>query len=156
MNLEHVLTCAIEEAGTLLVMIPAPGGDFVEVTACEVAELDFLDGESGLAFLLKSEEPKPRRVRVDAPDDAPLHTWFGLSYAQYLTIPRSVLQSMSPEWQQRFVQCLEELDEAINWRPESGRYWVQLKNNAGQFVHDPLMDYQRGRRQVPQRSEGAR
>ncbi len=132
MNLEHVLTCAIEEAGTLPVMIPAPGGDFVEVTSCEVAELDFLTGETGLAVLLTSKE-KPNRLRI--PDDAPLHTWFGLGYAQYLTIPRSVLQSMPTEWQQRMVQCLEELDEAIDWRPAEGRYVVQLRNDAGQFFN---------------------
>lgn len=41
----------------------------------------------------------------------PIHEWFELSYAQYLTIPRSVLQSMPQEWQDRFVKCLEELKE---------------------------------------------
>lgn len=77
-----------------------------------------------------------------------IHTWFGLSYAQYLTIPRSVLQSMPDEWQDRFVTCLEELDQAIDWRPRSGRYWVQLKDGKGRYVEDEFMDYQRGRRRV--------
>lgn len=78
----------------------------------------------------------------------PIHYWFELSYAQYLTVPRSVLQSMPHEWQERFVKCLEEMDETIDWRPEEGRYWVQLKNSKGKYVHDPLMDYQRGRRKI--------
>lgn len=82
-------------------------------------------------------------------DDEPIHLWFGLSYAQYLTIPRSVLQSMPPEWQARFVACLEELENTIDWRPKEGRYWVQLKDGKGQYVHDPLMDYDRGRRYIP-------
>jgi len=43
--------------------------------------------------------------------DKPVHGLFGLSYAQYLTIPRSVLQSMPVKWQEQFVQCLNELDE---------------------------------------------
>jgi hypothetical protein len=82
-----------------------------------------------------------------------IHAWFELTYAQYLTIPRSVLQSMPAEWQERFVRCLEELDEAIDWRPEEGRYWVRLKDARGRFVEDPLMDYARGRRVIPMRGE---
>lgn len=77
-----------------------------------------------------------------------IHEWFGLSYTQYLTIPRSVLQSMPDEWQERFVKCLEELDEKIDWRPKEGRYWVKLKDDRGRYVHDDLMDYQRGRRKI--------
>lgn len=80
--------------------------------------------------------------------DEYIHIWFGLSYAQYLTIPRSVLQSMSEEWQQKFTKLLNELDETIDWRPESGRYWVILKDDKGRYVKDPLMDYQRGRRNL--------
>lgn len=79
---------------------------------------------------------------------SPVHTWFELSYAQYLTVPRSVLQSMPLEWQVRFAACLDELDEEIEWRPKKGRYWVSLKNDKGRFVRDPLADYERGRRRV--------
>jgi len=82
-----------------------------------------------------------------------VHSWFELSYAQYLTIPRSVLQSMPDEWQDRFVKCLEELDNTIDWRPKSGRYWVQLKDGRGRYVEDPFMDYQRGRRVIAHRNE---
>jgi len=39
-----------------------------------------------------------------------IHTWFSLSYASYLVIPRSVLQSMSEEWQYKFVELLDELE----------------------------------------------
>jgi hypothetical protein len=78
--------------------------------------------------------------------DRDIHDWFGLTYAQYLTIPRSILQSMPAEWQQRFVRCLEELDAAFDWRPSEGRYWVTLKDAKGRIRHDPLMDYERGRR----------
>lgn len=71
----------------------------------------------------------------------PIHEWFGLSYAHYLTIPRSVLQSMPDEWQQRFVECLEELDRQIDWRPEEGCYWVKLRDAHGRFVFDPFGEY---------------
>lgn len=73
----------------------------------------------------------------------PVHTWFELSYAQYLTIPRSVLQEMPEEWQQRFVDCLEELDDTLDWRPKEGRYWVKLKDGNGRYARDPFMDYRR-------------
>ena len=56
--------------------------------------------------------------------DGPVHAWFELSYAQYLTVPRTALQSMPIEWQERFVACLEELDKGLDWRPDGGDcYW---------------------------------
>jgi len=78
-----------------------------------------------------------------------IHDWFELSYAQYLTIPRSALQSMPGIWQEVFTSHLEELDEAIDWRPKSGCYWVKLRDENGRYVSDPLQDYQRGRRVIP-------
>jgi hypothetical protein len=70
-----------------------------------------------------------------------LHAWFELSYAHYLTIPRSILQSMPIEWQERFAACLRELDAALPWRPTEGRYWVKLKDDRGRYVCDPFDDY---------------
>jgi hypothetical protein len=95
-------------------------------------------------------------------EDDPIHNWFSLSYAQYLTIPRSVLQSMPQEWQRRFVKCLEQLDETIDWRPDEGTYHVELRQVTevldedisqyveawGDVLHDPLQDYERGRRKI--------
>lgn len=81
-----------------------------------------------------------------------IHEWFELTYAQYLTIPRSVLQSMPGKWQRGFVRLLRVLDESIDWRPRSGRYWVTLKDSKGHYVQDPLMDYDRGRRKVKVRN----
>lgn len=97
-----------------------------------------------------------------------IHHWFELTYAQYLTLPRSVLQSMPAAWQHRFVGLLEELDATIDWRPKDGQqYRVTLHQPNedaaegddeeaywGPALDDPLMDYQRGRRRVPLRTEG--
>ena len=83
-----------------------------------------------------------------------VHDWFELSYAQYLTVPRSALQSMPEPWQERLVALLDELDDSVDWRPEAGSYWVTLRDGAGRFVsieRDPLMDYDRGRRVVGHR-----
>lgn len=78
-----------------------------------------------------------------------IHDWFELTYAEYLTIPRSVLQSMPDEWQARFVACLDDLDAQIDWRPPAGqKYWVHLKDDKNRSVHDHLRDYERGRRRI--------
>lgn len=45
--------------------------------------------------------------------DIDIHTWFSLTYANYLVLPRSVLQSMPEEWQQRFISVVRELDESF-------------------------------------------
>lgn len=73
-----------------------------------------------------------------------IHTFFELTYAQYLAIPRSVLQSMPEEWQVEFVKLLDELDDTFNWR-RSGT-WVKFRDRKGRFAKDELADYERGRR----------
>lgn len=102
---------------------------------------------------LRERDERGRLVIVEDPE--PIHGWFELSYAQYLTVPRSVLQSMSAEWQRRFVTCLKQLDETIDWRPDGAQYWVTLRGHhgAGNELLDPLADYERGRRRVPHRSK---
>lgn len=82
-------------------------------------------------------------------DSEPIHAWFELTYASYLVLPRSVLQSAPVEWQQRFVKCLEELEDMFGNVPLEGTYHVQLKDCHGRFISDPLRDYQRGRRTIP-------
>lgn len=71
----------------------------------------------------------------------PIHDWFELTYAQYLTVPRSIMQRMPVAWQQQMAQLLAELDETFDWRPHEGRYWVELRDASGKFVCDPLKEY---------------
>ena len=42
-----------------------------------------------------------------------IHTWFGLSYSNYLVLNRSVLQSMPESWQHDFVATLEVLHQQM-------------------------------------------
>lgn len=71
-----------------------------------------------------------------------MHDWFELTYAQYLTVPRSLLQAMPEEWQAKFVALLEEFEGQFpDWRPTEGRYWVTLKDRKGRFTRDPFADY---------------
>ena len=82
-------------------------------------------------------------IAITNRNSGPMHSWFGLSYAQYLTVPRSVIQEMPIEWQERFAACLDELDDAFDWYPKDGRYWVRLKDGGGRYARDPLMEYRR-------------
>lgn len=52
---------------------------------------------------------------------ADVHGYFGLSYANYLVLHRTLLQSMPLEWQQSFVRCLQEYEAAFEHleRPEA-------------------------------------
>lgn len=51
---------------------------------------------------------------IHARTDGPVHTWFGLTYSNYLVLPRALMQSMPVDWQERIVGCLEELDAAFD------------------------------------------
>lgn len=73
-----------------------------------------------------------------------LADYFELSYAQFLTVPRLVMESMPVEWQDKMADLLREMDDTFDWRPDSGRYWVKLRDGRGRFHDAPLADYRRG------------
>ena len=81
--------------------------------------------------------------------DEPIHDWFELTYANYLVLPRSVLQSAPVWWQKKFVQLLEELHPMFGDIPQSGKYEVHLRGEDGRYKEDDLADYERGRRRIP-------
>ncbi|MFD8777579.1 hypothetical protein [Streptomyces sp. NPDC059916] len=64
------------------------------------------------------------RVQTEA-----IHKHFGLSYANYLVLPRTLLQSMPDEWQAQFVALLEKLDVSFHHVPQADAYEV----NAGTY-----------------------
>lgn len=71
-----------------------------------------------------------------------MEMFWELSYAQYLTVPRSVIQSMPIVWQDRLAVLLKEMDAEIpQWRPTEGSYWCRLRDNRGRLVHDRFMEY---------------
>jgi hypothetical protein len=80
-----------------------------------------------------------------------VHAWFSLSYANYLVWPRSALQSMPAEWQRRFVELAEELeDEMGGWLKNS--YRVQPVDSSGRFQREDVPHYNRGRTRLEPRS----
>lgn len=62
---------------------------------------------------------KGREVEPEA-----IHRHFGLSYANYLVLPRTLLQSMPDVWQARFVALLDEMGEAFEHVPQAEAYDV--------------------------------
>jgi len=64
--------------------------------------------------------PPPPETRHDR-TDGPIHGHFGLTYAQYQVLNRTLMQSMPVEWQERMVACLDEMRDAFDHvdKPES-------------------------------------
>lgn len=66
-----------------------------------------------------------RTESLTTPDTAQdIHTYFGLSYANYLVLPRTLLQSMPQEWQARFVALVDELHDAFEHVKQAPTYQV--------------------------------
>jgi hypothetical protein len=98
-----------------------------------------------------STEPDPEPA-----DPNPIHGLFGLSYASYLVIPRSVLQSMPQDWQARFVAMVREIGERFDFGETVGfDYSVLRRGEGGRFVEDPFSDYERGRRRIAAKDGGS-
>jgi hypothetical protein len=86
--------------------------------------------------------------------ESPVHDFFGLSYANYLVLPRTLLQSCSVETQKRLCDALEciylEEEKGIgsHW-PQNAHIDVKLRDSAtGKYFKDGLADYDRGRRRL--------
>lgn len=84
----------------------------------------------------------------------PIHQWFGLSYANYLVIPRTLLQSLSKDTQLALCRALEaayreESEHCERHWPHEATIHVQLKDVVtGKYIKDPLANYERGRRRL--------
>jgi hypothetical protein len=116
-----------------------------EKTHPPVFETAFVDGVPALV-----------PYKAPCPPEPGIHEYFGLSYASYLVLPRSVMQSMLADWQTRFVGMLGELHDVWEGPPEGTMYDVALIDDTigGGRLHDNLSNYDRGRRQIPLKSDG--
>ncbi len=74
----------------------------------------------------------------------PIHLWFSLTYSSYLVLPRSVLQSMPYEWQDKLVKLLEEIEDLGVITPNYKVYAYKDKKRT----KDYYQDYNRGRRNI--------
>lgn len=77
---------------------------------------------------------------MSAYSDGPVWNAFGLTYASYAVFPRRALQSMPEEWQQRFVDLINEAHETLEDGALSGDYNVVYRLN-GKIAKDPMRQY---------------
>lgn len=124
---------------------PKPAPLFASVADCLSAALRAL-----------KQPPAPG----EAGHDGPMHKWFGLSYASYLVLHRSVIQEMPEDWQQRLVALLDEARERLDCDELPTRFSVSPRGSDGRFQRDPYADYRRGptppRRQPPANTDSGR
>ncbi|GAA1401838.1 hypothetical protein GCM10009613_60840 [Pseudonocardia kongjuensis] len=61
------------------------------------------------------------QLNTGSGEGEPIHQHFGLTYANYLVLHRTLMQSMPLGWQRRMVACLDELHDAFRHvdRPDS-------------------------------------
>lgn len=77
-------------------------------------------------------------------DPEPVHGFFGLTYASYLVVQRSVLQAMPVEWQRKFVALMSELRETVDTDQIPSDFWVRARSpNGNCFMADPFREYRR-------------
>lgn len=88
------------------------------------------------------------------PQSDAVHEWFGLTYSNYLVLARAYLQSMPDRWQERFVGCLRELDEAYWDHEHPAGYRVTAVDATGRFCQNPDPHYDRGRTFIPPLAPG--
>ena len=78
-----------------------------------------------------------------------VHQFFSLSYASYLALPRSIMQSMPADWQHRFSELMDEVQD--KYGGYDMRYTVNKRDAKGRFIPDELRNYERGRRIIEPR-----
>ena len=69
-----------------------------------------------------------------ASDHEAIHEFFGLSYCNYMVLQRSLLQSMPHDWQKKFVELLEELNDEFRHIDHPYSYHVQALARFGETV----------------------
>ena len=75
-----------------------------------------------------------------------VHEWFGLTYASYMVLPRTMLQSMPDNWQEKFIKLINEMDDKLGHHNKVYSYTVLSKDKNNKFMKDDLRNYNRGRR----------
>lgn len=85
-----------------------------------------------------------------------MEEFWGISRAEYLTLPRSIIQLMPKKWQDKLAELLNEMSESADWHPEGeDSYWVILGRPDPETeeiidIPDPLKDYRHGNKYAEQ------
>lgn len=105
--------------------------------------------EEATAIAICEEQAERHVERIHRNNTGHIHHWFGLTYASYLTLPRSLMQAMPGPWQLRFVELMEEFEGTFDYLGSDHSYSVQLRQQVdtvgGEDVYedldDPLANY---------------
>jgi len=74
--------------------------------------------------------------------ECPINGWFELTRAQFLTVPRSIMEAMPCDWREKMAALLRELDDTFDWRPAEGNHWVTyLRDGRGRYKFSQLCEY---------------
>lgn len=73
--------------------------------------------------------------------DAPFHHWFGLTYSSYLVLPRSILEALPLDLQERMIAVIDEARDLLDTDQIGDNYSVQLRGEKGRFLKDPFANY---------------
>lgn len=85
-------------------------------------------------------------------DPMDIHTWFNLTYSNYMVLHRTLLQSMPEEWQHKFVALVRELNSAFDHIERADSYRVTpVDPITGRFAKEPVPHYNRGRTHIEPR-----
>ncbi len=94
--------------------------------------------------------PTIENIPFKSKESEKMERYWSISRAEYLTVPRSIIQEMPKEWQDQLADLLHELDECIDWHPKGeDSYWVVLgkydeESNEVLTTPDPLKEYRHG------------
>jgi len=76
-------------------------------------------------------------VELHNTDSFKMESVWGLSHANYLTLPRSIIQEMPIEWQDTLAGLLNELGDTVESFVEEGQsYWVELGEESRKSDED--------------------
>lgn len=83
------------------------------------------------------------KAKQSEPVAKDIHSWFSLSYANYLVLHRAMLQSMPDDWQDKFVNLLDEMEKYYGYPdiPRTFHVKVRARGNDGKFMKDPVPHY---------------
>lgn len=73
-----------------------------------------------------------------------LHTWFGLSYAAFVVMPRVAMMQLPKEWQEKMSELLHQYDETVNTAAFGVHScFVTVKDESNKFMKMPeqLINY---------------
>ena len=92
---------------------------------------------------MAKKKEKPIIVEEDA-----VHCWFELSYSSYMVLPWTMLQSMNCEWQKKFIELVNEMDNKLGHHNKVYSYTVLARDKNHKLMFDDLRNYERGRRKL--------